>query len=250
MKSFQLIILYSLIALIASDFGDDLSSSEERELLCSFSVTKHSINPKMEVFLANLSDNEFKELKLTTNRRSFRGICRRIQQKLVGFQTKIYKELIPCLRNETIPEYESYIKITQKVSGFICKLDERRLEILTNIANYEAVLSAGEKLLNCARNSTSNEFNFSSDFCSINEEDLYECSLNILGADNTKPRTLLKMLWKLLSSLINCGNSSTITSTKKINANYVSGYINRLLLPIIQDVFRDNINQIVNIRHE
>lgn len=239
MKKFQLIIFCGLIALSVGDFGENLTQSEELELICTMNVTKRSINPQMEVFFSSLQAKELTWLKKTEDRVNFRRMCKRIQLKIVAFQVKMIQELHECLRNETLVEYEAYTKITNRLSGFICNLDERRLKILGKIENYESIMSRGNRILNCARNSSNNtESDFATEFCTINDTILFDCSFSVF-ADNVEPRTLLKTIWKFLRSLITCESSGAERKTK-IDAKYVYNYFNNLLIPTIQGILRDS----------
>lgn len=239
MKSFQLIILCVFVASIACDVGESLSSSEELELMCTFNITRRSINPQMEVFFANLRAKELRMLKNSDNRDSFRRVCKRVQLKLVAFQIKMVQELMECLRNETLTEYESYIKITNRLTGFVCNLDERRLKILGRIENYDMVMARGDRLTKCARDpSNGSKFDLSTEFCKINETKFFECSNSIFTASYAEPRTLLKIIWKFLNSLIDC-ETTLVAKKTKIEAKYVFNYLANLLIPTIQGFLRD-----------
>lgn len=237
MKNFRLIYLCCLIALVTGDVGETVASSDERELLCIFNITRRVINPEMETFMTNLRLKELKVLKNSHNRENFRRVCKRIQHKLIAFQIKMVQELTSCLRNETMVEYEAYVKITNKLTSYICNLDERRLAILGKVENYELIMSRGYRLMRCS-SSSQNDFNFATDFCTVDETKLFECSLKVFDADNAEPRALLKMIWKFLNSLINCDVSPADNKTR-IDAKYISNYFNNLLIPVVQSLLRD-----------
>lgn len=236
----QKILFLCFFALISCELRESLTASEEEEVVCTMNITQQSINPQMETFFTNLQAKELKLIKSADDRESFHRICKRIQIKLVAFQIKIVQELLPCLRNTTVAEYEAYIKITNKLSTFICNLDERRLKILGRRENYDEIMSRGEELLNCAINPPKdNEFNFTMEFCAFNETKLFDCSLDIFGVDNVGPRTLIKTVWKFLHSLINCKESKA-KSRAKVDAKFIANYFNHLLIPAIQTILRDN----------
>lgn len=211
--------------------------------MCTFNITRRSINPQMEVFFANLRSKELKMLKNSENRDMFRRVCKRVQLKLVAFQIKMVQEVMECLRNETLVEYEAYIKITNKLSGFVCNLDERRLKILGKIENYDLVMSRSDRLTKCAREpSNGAKFDISTEFCKINETKFFECSNNIFTNNHAEPRTLLKIIWKFLNSLIDC-ETTLVAKKTKIEAKYVFNYLANLLIPTIQGFLRDTRQQ-------
>jgi hypothetical protein len=190
----------------------------------------------MEIFFTNLRANELHLLKNSEDRENFQRSCKRVQLKLVTFQIRMVQELLPCLRNETLIEYEAYIKITNKLGSYVCNLDERRLKVLGKIENYDLVMFRGGRLLNCARNSTNvSKFDLTREFCTFSDVKLFDCSSKLFGgADNVEPRTLVKTVWKFLRLVIECEKKT------KIDAKYVFNYLSNLLIPTIQIVLRDN----------
>lgn len=216
------------------DFFKNLTSSEELELICTYNIQKRIIGPQVETFFENLRAKELTLIRSSEGHDRFHRICKRIQRKLVAFQVKIVQEVTPCLRNETLAEYEAYIKITNKLSSLICNLDEKRLKILGRIENYDLMMSKGVELLNCARNSS--EIILTAEVCSIDEMKLFDCSSKTFGIDNEQPQAFVRILFKFLRSLIECEPSET----DRIDEKFVLNFIKHILIPSVRSLLIDS----------